>query len=90
MLASSLVPQKPRIYGLSPPEGGDAGLDAVTIYGRYFTGVTEVRFGADLGGNLTVISDTELEVLTPFGPTPGVVDVSVTNAVGTTTKVGAF
>ena len=75
-------PGWPIITGLSPANGPAAGGDTVTITGTDLDGVTSVSFGGSVATVLTNTS-TAVEVTTPAGT--GVVPVSVTNAVGTST-----
>lgn len=55
------------VASVSPTTGPEAGGTPVTITGSGFLDIDEVRFDGNLGSELTVISDTELTVLTPAG-----------------------
>lgn len=80
----------PEIVSLSPTSGDDGGGELVIITGAHFTGTTGVTFDAVAVGDFTVLSDTQLAVVTPAG-TAGAADVVVTNATGaSTTGTGDF
>jgi hypothetical protein len=70
----------PTITNVSPNYGPPAGGTAVTITGSNFTGATAVDFGATPVA-FTVVSDTVLTTVAP--PGSGAVDITVTNATGT-------
>jgi hypothetical protein len=82
-------PAKPTLTGLSPTHGPEAGGTTVTITGSNFTGATNVWFGAYDATNLTVVSDTQITVKSPYVPA-STVDVVVNHAgVGTSTTSAA-
>lgn len=70
----------PTISGIDP-SSGPAGIVA-TVSGSGFTGATSVLFGGTPSANITPISDTQIIAVPPPGNT-GKVDVTVTNAAGT-------
>jgi hypothetical protein len=62
---------------MAPVTGPSAGGTLVTITGTGLTGATAVRFGRNFGTQLNVISDREILVMSPPGPTSGSLKVSV-------------
>ena len=82
----------PTVSGLSVAAGPAAGGTMVTITGNGFTDVSAVDFGTNPATILPVSSSaTSLSVVSPAG-TPGLVDVTVTAAGGTsaTSKYDLF
>ena len=93
------VSNPPEVTGLGPGfygglnDGGSltgpvAGGTQLTIFGQGFTAATAVHFGT-LAAHFTVVSGTEIDVTSPQAATPGAVDVTVTNAAGTSATTGA-
>jgi len=78
----------PVVSLVSPNAGTVAGGDTVTITGTRFTGTTAVTFGSRPATSFTVVSDTQLRVVSP-AQSKGTVDVRVANAVGGSTIVTA-
>jgi IPT/TIG domain len=78
----------PEVSGLSPVSGPDTGGTTVTVTGTGLTGTTAVRFGATAGTGLTVLSDTQLTVVSP-AHAAGQVDVTVTGPSGTSATTAA-
>lgn len=76
------------VAGLSPNFGPEAGGTEVTITGTGLDTVEIVSFGGNPATDLTVVSPTELTVVTPAGT--GLVDVALTNPAGVTTVEDAF
>jgi hypothetical protein len=74
-------PPPPAVTAVSPSEGAQAGGTSVTISGTEFTGTTAVKFGSAEAASFTVNSDSSITATSP--PGTGTVDVTVTNAVGT-------
>jgi hypothetical protein len=72
---------RPLVTGVPPGKGPAAGGTPVTITGANFNDVSAVRFGATSAASFTVNSSTEIKAVSP--PGTGVVDVTVTNATGT-------
>ena len=66
---------------IDPASGSEAGNTLITITGSGFTGATGVTFGGQPGTGFTVVSDTQISVLSPAGA-PGDVDVVVVDAAG--------
>jgi hypothetical protein len=81
----------PQVSAVSPSSGGLAGGTIVTVTGTAFTGATEVAFGSgNPGTGLSVLSDTELTVVSPAAPSPGgtaTVDVTVSTPAGASPAV---
>ena len=77
----------PTVSAVSPIAGLPAGATTVTITGTGFTDASAVDFGAVAGTTYTVISSTQIVVISPAGA--GTVDVTVTTPVGTSTTSGA-
>ena len=76
----------PAITSVSPAQGPIAGGTVVTITGTGFTGATAVKFGSTAASTFTVVSDTQITATSPAGVN-GVVDISVTTPIGTSTAV---
>ena len=77
----------PSILSLDPATGPATGGTLVTITGSAFTGSTEVQFGS-IDAQFTVVDDDTIAATTPLGI--GVVDVTVTTPLGSTTDNNAF
>ena len=75
--------QSPSISAVSPDRGGEAGGTPVTISGQGFTATSSVSFGSGAAASFTVVSDTEIDAMSPAASAPGAVDVRVTNPAGT-------
>ncbi|MFN4091529.1 MAG: HYR domain-containing protein, partial [Brevundimonas sp.] len=80
-------PGAPQVLGGSG-NGPESGGQTATYIGTGFTGATAVHFGANAAPSFTVISDTQISVVTPAGT--GTVDVTVTTPWGTSSTVGGF
>jgi hypothetical protein len=76
----------PTVTGLNPTSGPIGTV--VTITGTNFVGVTSVTFGG-VSATFTVVSSTQITATVPAGTPPGVVDVRVTNAAGTSPNTSA-
>ncbi|HKS99366.1 MAG TPA: IPT/TIG domain-containing protein [Rugosimonospora sp.] len=87
VLAPGFVPV-PRLTGISTTRGPTSGGTSITITGTGFTGVTAVRFGSSAAQSVTVNTGTSITAVTPRAP-PGTVDVTVTNAGGTSATSAA-
>ncbi|MCX6421755.1 MAG: IPT/TIG domain-containing protein [Actinobacteria bacterium] len=79
----------PTITGVSPASGSSLGGTTVTIDGANFTGATQVKFGTTPGTSLTVVSDTQITVVSPAGTGTGR-GITVTGPGGSTTTAGAW
>ena len=79
-----------RISSIAPVTGPLAGGTTVTLTGTGFTGATAVRFGTTDATGLTVVSATEVTVVTPAATIAGAVDVSITTPAGTWTSRRVF
>jgi hypothetical protein len=55
----------PEVTSVSPTTGPTSGDTTVTINGTGFTGVTSVSFGPDAGTEASVVSSTEITVMSP-------------------------
>lgn len=73
----------PTVSSVSPNIGPSAGGQSVTIDGQFFTGTTSVHFGANAATSVVVISDFTITCNSPAGVNRTTVDVTVTNASGT-------
>lgn len=78
------IPDAPSLSSIDPDEGPETGGTVVTISGQNFVGTTDVTFGGTPAQSFEVISDTEIEAITP-AHAPGTVDVEVTNPGGSDT-----
>jgi subtilisin family serine protease len=76
-------PGSPVLTGLSPATGGTAGGTTVTLTGGNLIGTWGVSIGGRPATSIAVASATMLRCVTPARATPGPVDVTVTNATGT-------
>ena len=84
----------PAITSISPSGGTAAGGTSVTITGTGFTGTSDVTFGGVAGTSVTVVSDTEITVVTPVrtdtSRTVGAVPVIVTAPTGASNSDKTF
>jgi hypothetical protein len=87
LLAPGFVPA-PRVTGISAASGPATGGTSITITGTGFTGVTAVQFGSTAATSFTVNSGTQLTTMSPGEP-GGTVDVTLTNAGGTSATSAA-
>lgn len=78
----------PVISSLDPATGAAAGGDLITIYGAYFTGATDVDFGAFAADDFMVISDNAISAVTP-AVAASTVRVKVTTANGESADTAA-
>ena len=73
----------PTVTGVSPNQGPTAGGTLVQVTGSGFcNSTTSVKFGATSASNINVMGDTLLSATSP-AHAAGAVDVTVTNAAGT-------
>jgi DNA-binding beta-propeller fold protein YncE len=72
---------KPRVTGVSPGIGSEAGGTVVTITGSELAGATAVRFGSTLASSVT--ADTAESITATAPPGSGTVDVTVKTTNGT-------
>ena len=79
----------PVVSALSPTSGGATNVNVVTITGFNFTGATGVKFGSANATNFIVNGDTSISAVTASNSPVGAVDVTVTNAAGTSTPNAA-
>lgn len=80
----------PTISSISPNSGTTSGSTSVTITGTGFAAGATVKFGANNGTSVNVVSATQITVSTPAG-SAGAVNVVVTNTDGgTVTSTNAF
>src|SRR5581483_4364617 len=73
----------PAVTSVSPAFGALAGGTIVTVHGTGFLTATGLHFGANAATGVTIVSDTQLTATAPAQSSGGVVDVTVTNAAGT-------
>jgi hypothetical protein len=78
----------PTLTNITPFQGNPAGGTTVIISGSGLTGATSVTFGGDAATSFTVLSDSQIEAVTPGGT--GEVDVVVTTPGGSDTLAGGF
>jgi len=71
----------PAVTSVSPQSGPIAGGTAVSITGSNFTGATQVLFGNTAASSFTIVSDTQINAVSPAGA-EGDVQVRVQNANG--------
>lgn len=71
----------PAVTGVSPQNGPIGGGTAVTITGSNFTGATQVLFGNTAATSFTVVSNVQINAVSPAGAA-GDVQVRVQNANG--------
>ena len=76
------VTSAPTVTNVTPNGGSTAGGTKVTITGSGFCTATAVDFGSTAASSFVIISDTEMQAVTP-AEAAGTVDVTVTNAFGT-------
>jgi probable HAF family extracellular repeat protein len=77
----------PTIAHVMPAAGPAAGDTTVTITGLNLSHATSVRFGSIPATSFTVLSETELEAVSPAGT--GSVDITVTSPDGTNESASA-
>jgi hypothetical protein len=74
-----------QVSSVDPTSGPRRGGTIVTLTGNGFSGANGVLFGTLSAVNFTVVSDTEIRVMTPASPNAQRVTISVTFADGTKT-----
>ncbi|MCB9506573.1 MAG: IPT/TIG domain-containing protein [Myxococcales bacterium] len=77
------------VTAVEPAEGDVAGGETVVVRGAGFTSDTEVRFGPVSAAGVTLVSSSELRVVTPPG-TVGPSDVTVTTVTDEASLVGGY
>ena len=82
----------PTITSVSPTSGPTSGGTTITVVGTNFLGASRVLIGSAQASAFTVISATELEVITPPAspPSASVVSLVITTPGGIATKANAF
>lgn len=78
----------PTITDVSPNEGPITGNTEVTLTGTGFANVNNVKFGANNGSIVQIISNTQMKVRSPAGS--GSVNITVSTSQGTSTSVATF
>lgn len=78
----------PTVTTVTPSFGPSAGGTPVKIFGSNLSGVDSVTFGGADATNISVVSDSEVDVTTP-PHAPGQVDVVVTNTPNSTSGTGS-
>jgi hypothetical protein len=71
---------------VAPDRGPNTGGTLVEIYGQHLMGATAVHFGTQAATSLQVVSDSEIEAVTP--PGSGSVPVTVTTPSGVSPETG--
>jgi YVTN family beta-propeller protein len=82
---SSFLLGLPVITNINPTSGSISGGNVVTITGSGFTGVTAVNFDATPAAGFLFLNDNTVNAVTPPG-TPGLVNISITTASGTSSN----
>lgn len=82
-LPTALAAVAPSVSALAPTAGPLGGGTEVTVTGTGLAGATRVTFGGVAGTSLTVLSDSQLRVMSPPRSTRGAVAVLVTTLEGT-------
>jgi hypothetical protein len=77
------------VNALNPSAAVTGQKTTVTITGTHLLGTWAVKFGATAASSFSVLSDTKLTATTPTTLPMGVVDLTVTTPLGTTSTVGA-
>jgi Matrixin/IPT/TIG domain len=80
----------PFLSSISPTTGPAGGFTSVGLSGTGFSGTTSVTFGGNEAVSFTVNSGTSITAITPPGTLFDAVDVTVTDAEGTSTLPGAY
>ena len=83
--AVELQAAAPDVASVSPGRGNPG--DTVTITGTDLGGATTVKFGSTDATDFDIVSDTEITATVPAGS--GTVDLTVTNATGTSATSGS-
>ena len=78
------------VTGVSPSSGPGSGGTTVTITGAGFTNADAVTFGGAEASSFTVVSDTEIQAVTPAGAGTADVDVDIAGDATPATAAGAF
>ncbi len=89
-VGSGAGPQPPALSSVNPPTGPAGGFTEVVITGSNLSGVTDVDFGTSNAKSFTVDSSTQITAVTPSGTPLALVDVTVTNTVGSDTLPTAY
>jgi uncharacterized protein (TIGR02145 family) len=77
----------PVVTALSPERGTTSGGTSVTIFGKYLSGATGVKFGSTNATSFTVNSDISVTAIAPAGT--GTVDITVTTPDGGTSATNS-
>lgn len=78
----------PTISAVSPTHGSTSGGETVTITGSGLSGASEVKFGDTHASSVPVVTDDEIQAVSPPG-TAGTTDISVITSGGSTAAVDA-
>lgn len=87
-LPSLALAQAPSLTTVSPDSGSPLGGETITLNGTDFTALDNVDFGGVVVP-ITFVTTTAMTVTAP-AHAPGAVDITVTNANGTSTLTGAY
>jgi len=80
----------PVVNTIAPTSGSTAGGTAVTIYGQYFTGATQVQIGGTNVTSFAVASDTQITAVTAPHAAGANLNVVVTTPTGTGTGANLY
>jgi hypothetical protein len=84
--AFEFTPAPPRIESISPSEGLDTGGYTVTLTGKRFNTVTDVKFGS-ISAVYTINSPSSITATVP-AHSIGDITITATNAIGTSNQIG--
>jgi hypothetical protein len=79
----------PKIDTVSPNTGPLSGGTGVSVIGNNFVNITNVKLGGT-NAVFTVVSPTQITLITPAYAVTGLVDLSILSTFGTATSHGAF
>jgi hypothetical protein len=79
----------PVISSISLKSGSVKGGTTLTLTGTHFTNASRVAFGSQTASNFTVVSDTEITVVSPAVDKSGTVHITVTTPGGTSATSSA-
>ena len=80
----------PTITAVTPSAGASVGGNTISVTGSNFYGSPTVRFGKTNAASVTVVSPSQLSVLTPEGSAGSTVPIQVSTASGVSSLSNAF
>ena len=86
----AVMASPPDVTSVAPPWGPQAGGTNITLYGSGFTGATGVIFGTFGSAVPTVVSDTQLTVVSPAGQGSLPLQVAAGGQVSSPTAASSF